>query len=155
MDESDQFFSDGVHDDLLTQLAKIGSIKVISRTSVMEYTDTTKRIPEIASELGVATVVEGARCFRFCPRHPRRPAQSLTMEQMVRDSQREFCALVLDPQLYRTTAQPRRAFQGWRYLKPEDAPADRGPYQPGEEDLPTVTLDAKPLVFSLGFGYKF
>ncbi len=50
------------------------------------------------------------------------------------------CALVLDPQLYRTTAQPRRAFQGWRYLKPEDAPADRGPYQPGEEDLPDTLV---------------
>ena len=46
------------------------------------------------------------------------------------------CALVLDPRLYRTTAQPRRAFQGWRYLDPENAPADRGPYRPGAEDLP-------------------
>jgi TolB-like protein/lipopolysaccharide biosynthesis regulator YciM len=60
MDEADRFFSDGVHDDLLTQLAKIGSLKVISRTSVMEYRDTIKRIPDIAAELGVATVVEGA-----------------------------------------------------------------------------------------------
>jgi TolB-like protein len=55
----DEFFAEGMHDDLLTQLAKIGSLKVISRTSVMEYKDTTKKIPEIASELGVATIVEG------------------------------------------------------------------------------------------------
>jgi len=48
-----------MHDDLLTQLAKIGSLKVISRTSVMEYKDTTKKIPQIAAELGVATIVEG------------------------------------------------------------------------------------------------
>ncbi|MEJ2514297.1 MAG: tetratricopeptide repeat protein [Gammaproteobacteria bacterium] len=60
LEEADRFFSDGVHDDLLTQLAKIGELKVISRTSVMDYRDTTKRIPDIASELGVATVVEGA-----------------------------------------------------------------------------------------------
>ena len=59
-DPEDMFFTDGVHDDLLTQLAKIGSLKVISRTSVMEYRDTTKKIPEIAKELGVATVMEGA-----------------------------------------------------------------------------------------------
>ena len=58
--EDDEFFSDGVHDDLLTQLAKIGSLKVISRTSVMEYRDTIKRVPDIAAELGVATIVEGA-----------------------------------------------------------------------------------------------
>jgi len=57
--EEDQFFADGMHDDLLTQLAKIGSLKVISRTSVMEYRDTTKKIPQIADELGVATVLEG------------------------------------------------------------------------------------------------
>jgi TolB-like protein len=55
----DEFFAEGMHDDLLTQLAKIGSLKVISRTSVMEYKDTTKKIPEIAGELGVATIVEG------------------------------------------------------------------------------------------------
>ena len=59
-DPEDRFFTDGVHDDVLTQLAKIGSLKVISRTSVMEYRDTIKKIPEIARELGVATVMEGA-----------------------------------------------------------------------------------------------
>ena len=58
-DPEDQFFAEGMHDDLLTQLAKIGSIKVISRTSVMEYRDTTKKIPQIAEELGVSTIVEG------------------------------------------------------------------------------------------------
>ena len=34
------------------------------------------------------------------------------------------CAILLEPRLVETEAQPRRAFQGWRYLKPEDAPAD-------------------------------
>jgi len=55
----DAFFAEGMHDDLLTQLAKIGSIKVISRTSVLAYKDTTLKIPQIARELGVATIVEG------------------------------------------------------------------------------------------------
>jgi TolB-like protein len=59
-DEDDTFFSEGVHDDLLTQLAKIGDIKVISRTSVMEYRDTTKNLRQIGQELGVSTIVEGA-----------------------------------------------------------------------------------------------
>ncbi|MDX1570924.1 MAG: hypothetical protein R3200_10580, partial [Xanthomonadales bacterium] len=58
-DPEDEFFADGMHDDLLTQLAKIGALKVISRTSVMEYKETTKKVPEIADELNVATVVEG------------------------------------------------------------------------------------------------
>jgi TolB-like protein/Tfp pilus assembly protein PilF len=57
--EEDQFFTDGIHDDLLTTIARIGSMKVISRTSVMEYKNTTKKLPEIAKELGVANILEG------------------------------------------------------------------------------------------------
>ncbi len=56
----DEFFIDGIHDDLLTNLARIGGIKVISRTSVIRFRDTERPIPEIARELGVATVMEGA-----------------------------------------------------------------------------------------------
>ena len=56
----DIYFTDGVHDDLLTQLAKIDAFSVISRTSVMEYRDTAKNLKEIARELGVANVMEGA-----------------------------------------------------------------------------------------------
>ncbi len=57
--EEDQFFTDGIHDDLLTTIAKIRSMKVISRTSVMQYRDTTKPISQIGSELGVAHILEG------------------------------------------------------------------------------------------------
>ena len=57
--DEDQFFTDGIHDDLLTTIAKIGSMKVISRTSVMEYKDTIKKLPQIAKELGVANILEG------------------------------------------------------------------------------------------------
>ncbi|MDH4054156.1 MAG: tetratricopeptide repeat protein [Gammaproteobacteria bacterium] len=55
----DEYFTEGIHDDLLTTMANIGSMKVISRTSVMEYKETTKKIPEIAKELGVANILEG------------------------------------------------------------------------------------------------
>ncbi|MDH3903112.1 MAG: hypothetical protein OES90_07805, partial [Xanthomonadales bacterium] len=57
--EEDQYFADGMHDDLLTQLAKIASLKVISRTSVMRYRDTELSIPEIAGQLGVTAILEG------------------------------------------------------------------------------------------------
>ena len=57
--DEDEFFTEGIHDDLLTTIANIGSMKVISRTSVMEYKGTTKKIPEIARELGVANILEG------------------------------------------------------------------------------------------------
>ena len=57
--QDDQFFTDGIHDDLLTQLAKISELKVISRTSMMKYKDTQLTIPEIARELDVSTILEG------------------------------------------------------------------------------------------------
>jgi len=60
IDPENQLFADGIHDDLLTRLANIGALKVISRTSVMEYRDTTKNLREIGEELGVGTVLEGA-----------------------------------------------------------------------------------------------
>ncbi|HYO46164.1 MAG TPA: adenylate/guanylate cyclase domain-containing protein [Gemmatimonadota bacterium] len=58
-DEATEPFVLGVHDDLLTHLSRIGTIKVISRTSVMGYEGSTKTIPEIAEELGATTVLEG------------------------------------------------------------------------------------------------
>jgi len=60
MDPENQLFADGIHDDLLTRLANIGALKVISRTSMMEYRDTTKNLRQVGQELGVETVVEGA-----------------------------------------------------------------------------------------------
>lgn len=57
----DAFFVDGIHDDILMQLAKFSSLnKVISRTSVERYRDTSKPISQIGQELGVATVLEGS-----------------------------------------------------------------------------------------------
>ncbi|MGH7567044.1 MAG: adenylate/guanylate cyclase domain-containing protein, partial [Gemmatimonadota bacterium] len=58
-DEATEPFVLGVHDDLLTHLSRIGTIKVISRTSVMGYEGSTKSVPEIAKELGATTVLEG------------------------------------------------------------------------------------------------
>jgi TolB-like protein/Tfp pilus assembly protein PilF len=59
-DPQHAMFADGIHDELLTSLANIGSLKVISRTSVMEYRDTKKNLRQIGKELAVATVLEGA-----------------------------------------------------------------------------------------------
>ncbi len=55
-----EYFSDGITDVILTQLAKIRDLKVISRTSIMQYKGTQKPIKEIASELGVAHILEGS-----------------------------------------------------------------------------------------------
>jgi TolB-like protein/Flp pilus assembly protein TadD len=60
-DKSNAFFADGVQDEILTDLAKIADLKVISRTSVLQYRDKAARnLREIAQQLGVAHVLEGS-----------------------------------------------------------------------------------------------
>ena len=59
-DPSEEFFADGMTDQLITDLAKVGSLRVISRTSVMQYKGAKKALPEIARELSVDAIVEGS-----------------------------------------------------------------------------------------------
>jgi TolB-like protein/class 3 adenylate cyclase len=59
-DPDQEYFSDGMMDEILMHLFKIGDLEVTSRTSVMQYKGTTKTTPEIAKELGVAHVLEGS-----------------------------------------------------------------------------------------------
>ena len=59
-EKANQFFADGVQDEILTDLARIADLKVISRTSVMQYkTGIARNLREIGQQLGVANVVEG------------------------------------------------------------------------------------------------
>ncbi len=58
-DPAQEYFSDGMTDGLITDLAQISSLKVISRTSSMQYKQTKKSLPEIARELNVDGIVEG------------------------------------------------------------------------------------------------
>ena len=57
--QNDSDFSDGLHDDILTQLAKVSSLDVIARTSVMRFAGSEAPIPDIGRELRVATILEG------------------------------------------------------------------------------------------------
>jgi TolB-like protein/DNA-binding winged helix-turn-helix (wHTH) protein/Tfp pilus assembly protein PilF len=59
-DTSQDYFVDGMTDELITDLAKVGSLRVISRASVMRYKGTKKSLPEIARELNVDGIVEGS-----------------------------------------------------------------------------------------------
>jgi TolB-like protein len=59
-DAENAFFADGMHDDLITALAKIRDLKVISRTSVLPYKTGERNLRKIAAELGVATILEGS-----------------------------------------------------------------------------------------------
>ena len=58
-DTSQEYFSDGMTDELIAELGQIGGLQVISRTSIMTYKGTHKSLPQIARELNVDAVVEG------------------------------------------------------------------------------------------------
>ena len=79
----------------------------------------TRMFPQRAEEIlrggSIYWVVKGAIRVR----------QRIVDIRQEKDSEgRDMCALVFDPELVRTYAQAKRPFQGWRYLKPEDAPRD-------------------------------
>jgi TolB-like protein/DNA-binding winged helix-turn-helix (wHTH) protein len=59
-DPGQEYFVDGMTDQLITDLAQFGSLRVISRTSVMRYKGTKKSLPEIARELNVDGIIEGS-----------------------------------------------------------------------------------------------
>ena len=59
-DTQQEYFSDGMTEELITNLGKISALRVISRTSVMRYKKTEKPLPQIARELGVEGIVEGS-----------------------------------------------------------------------------------------------
>ena len=59
-DKENAFFADGIQDDILTNLSKIGDLKVISRTSVMPYRGKQQSVREIGKALGVSAILEGS-----------------------------------------------------------------------------------------------
>src|SRR5689334_6160868 len=59
-EKENAYFADGVQDDILTNLSKVGDLKVISRTSVMPYRGKTSNVREIGKALGVGAILEGS-----------------------------------------------------------------------------------------------
>src|ERR687887_364540 len=59
-DKANAYFAEGIQDEILTRLAKIADLKVISRTSTRHYQSAPKNLAEIASQLGVAHILEGS-----------------------------------------------------------------------------------------------
>ena len=59
-DQENAYFADGIQDDVLTNLSKIGDLKVISRTSVMQYRGRPSNVKDIGKALGVSNILEGS-----------------------------------------------------------------------------------------------
>jgi TolB-like protein/Flp pilus assembly protein TadD len=59
-DKANEYFADGIQEEILTRLSRIADLKVISRTSTQRFKNATGQIPEIAKQLGVANILEGS-----------------------------------------------------------------------------------------------
>jgi len=59
-DKANAYFAEGIQDEILTRLSKLGALKVISRTSTQHYASSPDNLPEIARQLGVANILEGS-----------------------------------------------------------------------------------------------
>ncbi len=59
-DPDNAYFCEGVQDEILTRLAKVADLKVISRTSTQHFKSTPDNLPQIAKQLGVAHILEGS-----------------------------------------------------------------------------------------------
>jgi len=86
-----------------------------------EHRHTTRMTPQRAGEL-----LDGGSLYWVIRGNVQARQRLLAVRPFRDDDGIQRCHLVLEPKVMPTAWQPRRAFQGWRYLKPEDAPRDLG-----------------------------
>ncbi len=118
------FFARGMHEDILTHLARIPSLKLISRTSVMTYEGTTQSIREIGDALGVDHVLEGS--VRRSPTHVRVTAQLIRVDTDEHVWAEQFDAELKDVFEVQTRIAEAIARALERELEPSGAPRGAG-----------------------------
>lgn len=97
-----------------------------------------KRAEEIAGQGALYWVIAGAvRCRQ----------KIVALERATDDEGRACCDILMAPEIIRTVPQPRRPFQGWRYLEPASAPADLDAQ--GSDDLPPEGMAEELAKFGL------
>ncbi|MEH6720939.1 MAG: DUF1489 family protein [Aurantimonas endophytica] len=99
--------------------------------AAVEQIHTTRMVPKRAAELA-----DGGSLYWVIKGHTQVRQRLLAIRPFVDEAGIGRCRLVLEPVFTRTAWQPRRAFQGWRYLKPEEAPMDLGGGETPDEALP-------------------
>jgi len=97
----------------------------------MEHGHTTRMMPTRGTE-----ILDGGSLYWVVKGSVQCRQRILDIRPFTDDEGIGRCRIVLDPKVVRTDWQPRRAFQGWRYLRPEDAPADLGEGRKGVAQMP-------------------
>ncbi len=83
-----------------------------------------------------AELLEGGSIFWVIKGMVQSCQRILRLDEVIGEDGIRRCGIMLDPVLYHTHPQPRRPFQGWRYLEPAAAPEIGAPYEKGRETLP-------------------
>lgn len=96
-----------------------------------ELKHVTRNTPRQASE-----ILDGGSLYWVIRGFVRVRQEVIAIRPAEKADGRPACALVLDPKLVRTELRSFRAFQGWRYLAPEDAPPDAGLFDEADDDVP-------------------
>ncbi len=121
--------------DTVEQLASWQTIRLERQRrtgAVQELVHRTRHTPRQR-----AAVLESGSLYWVIKGFVRARQRILDLREETDAEGRTLCGIVLGHELIATKPQPRRPFQGWRYLKPEDAPADLGPAQGlADDDMP-------------------
>lgn len=111
------------------QSGRLSEARAQAREPVLRHV--TRSRPQRADE-----VVDGGSLYWVIKRVIQVRQRIVDLQSAVKADGRPACALILDPGLVRTRPRAHRPFQGWRYLRPEDAPPDGGPGIGGVNALP-------------------
>jgi hypothetical protein len=114
--------------DSVDHLRKLQGARRTDRDGRSAVAGFTRRRPRREAEL-----LDGGSLYWVIKGAIRARQRLLALEDAVDEAGEPYCRLLLDPDLAATEAVPKTPFQGWRYLSPEQAPADR-PGEPGGAD---------------------
>lgn len=117
-------------DQLIARQA-VNKMKYKGQKAVYAYT---RYAPKRADEI----IQSGGSIYWILKNRIQVRQKILGFEIVEQEGERDWCMIVVEPELYQTVAVQRRAIQGWRYLEEKDVPKDRGLYVPGSaaEEMP-------------------
>ena len=96
----------------------------------------TRNIPKRIDEL-----IDDGSIYWVIKKYIKVRQRILGIERHTNEEGRAYCAIQIDPELKQVIARRQKAFQGWRYLKPEDIPVDLHPSQSKVANLPSALAD--------------
>ena len=96
----------------------------------------TRNIPKRMDEL-----IDDGSIYWVIKKYIKVRQRILGIERHTNEEGRAYCAIQIDPELKQVVARRQKAFQGWRYLKPEDIPVDLHPSQSKVANLPSALAD--------------